>query len=452
MMDRMILLLVVITVVLVFSRCDYSLLNQTRVVRSQRDLAALATAPSNVKISIEGALGVDLNQGKQSIQLTPTDILINAGNVTGTRVMTILGGSGNVGIGVTNPSTRLHVNPGTVTLAGTAAALYMNDTNRGLIYSRTPGGTRTFTSNSPKDGVALYGLLDGCLGTTDVANGGAKSVLSWTSQGRVTINPASTVPVSCPLSVYGFTEMDRGASYIYQNDPNTGSGQFRASIYSEFGVVSGAYGFMTLSDARIKKNITLVKGVLDVIDRVQVVSYEHIDREKEHHVSYGVVAQQLQECVPSAVKQTSDWVPNVYQKAAGQIVSGQNVHLFFEGRVPEIAGQSLRLIREKGQELVVKVLDQGTHSLVVEGYEITGEVFAYGVKADDFLVVDKMQLGVLALQGTKELLELVKELRGEVKELRGEVKVLRGEMNHMQSYTKWLENELRTKYERTVEI
>ena len=429
MTDRLILLLVVITVVLVFSRCDYTLLNQTRVVRSQRDLAALATAPSNVKISIEGALGVDLNQGKQSIHLTPTDILVNAGNVAGTRVMTIVGGSGNVGIGVTNPSSRLHINPGTLTLAGTAAALYMNDTNRGLIYSRTPGGTRTFTSNSPKDGVALYGYLDGCLGTTDVANGGAKAVLSWTSEGRVTINPATTVPVNCPLSVYGFTEMERGTSYIYQNDGTTGSGQFRASIYSEYGVVSGAYGFMTLSDARIKKNIAIVKGVLDVIQQVEVVSYEHIDREKEHHVAYGVVAQQLKECVPSAVKQTSDWVPNVYQKATGQIVSGQNVHMFFAERVPQIKGHSLRLILEKGKELVVKVLDQGTHSLIVEGYEISGEVFVYGIKTDDFLIVDKMQLGVLALQGTKELLEIVSELRSEVNALRSEVNALRSEVN-----------------------
>jgi hypothetical protein len=176
-----------------------------------------------------------------------------------------------------------------------------------------------------------------------------------------------------------------------------------------------------------------VKGVLDVIQQVEIVSYEHIDREKEHHVAYGVVAQQLQQCVPTAVKQTSDWVPNVYQKATGQIVSGQNVHLFFAERVPEIKGQDLRLIREKGKELVVKVLEQGTHSLIVEGYEISGEVFAYGIKADDFLVVDKMQLGVLALQGTKELLEIVKELRAEVKHLQEEMKQL-------QSYTTWLEN------------
>jgi len=193
--------------------------------------------------------------------------------------------------------------------------------------------------------------------------------------------------------------------------------------------VSGAYGFMTLSDARIKKNIAIVKGVLDVIQQVEVVSYEHIDREKEHHVAYGVVAQQLKECVPSAVKQTSDWVPNVYQKATGQIVSGQNVHMFFAERVPQIKGHSLRLILEKGKELVVKVLDQGTHSLIVEGYEISGEVFVYGIKTDDFLIVDKMQLGVLALQGTKELLEIVSELRSEVNALRSEVNTLRSEVN-----------------------
>jgi outer membrane murein-binding lipoprotein Lpp len=56
-------------------------------------------------------------------------------------------------------------------------------------------------------------------------------------------------------------------------------------------------------------------------------------------------------------------------------------------------------------------------------------VFVYGIKTDDFLIVDKMQLGVLALQGTKELLEIVSELRSEVNALRSEVNALRSEVN-----------------------
>lgn len=398
-MERFVFLLLIILSILLF-------LHGTTVSEA-RPLASLFTAPSNARVNIEGALGVFLNQGKQSILLSPTDITFGV-NSSPLLSMTE---NGNVGIGVTTPSQKLHVNPGRILLSGGTSALYFSDTNRGIIYSKTPGGQQTFTSNAPKDGLALYGYLDGCLGTTDVANGGSKSILSWTSNGAVTINPPNTQTVFYPLAVYGYSNVERGSSYIYMNDPATaGTGQFRASIYAQYGVVSGAYGFLTLSDQRIKKEIQPCRTALDVIQQIEVVQYEHIDKTKEKRVEYGVVAQQLKQCLPTSVHQITECIPNVYQRVERQIVGQHTVHLFFQERVPSIVGCLLKLIRGE-EEIFVRVLDKGTHSLIVDSFPVGGEIFAYGTREEDFLVVDKLQLGVLALQGVKELMREVQELR-----------------------------------------
>ena len=410
-MNRILLLLLLIAGILIIRECDPALWT----IRSQREVSRLLSAPAKAKINIEGSLGVALNQGSQSLQLTPTDILFGVNN---SPFMILQGSTGNVGIGTASPSQKLHLNPGRILLSGGTAAVYFTDTNRGLIYSKTPNGQQSFTSNFPRDGMALFGYLDGCLGTTDINNGGSKSVLTWTSAGAVTINPTNT-SINYPLAVYGYSNVDRGNSYIYMKDPNTaGTGQFRASIYAQFGVVSGSHGFMTLSDQRIKKNIEPVANALDRISKLDVVSYDHIDSVKEGHVGYGVLAQQVREQVPTAVHTIKEYVPNVFQKVLQQFSSLQGVHLFFSERVPIIVGKTVNMI-VGDREFAVKVIDQGTHSLIVEPYPVTEkEAFVYGTLEEDFLVVDKAQLGILALQGVKELMREVAELKELVRELR----------------------------------
>lgn len=378
------MLMLIILAVLLYTQCDYSLL------QPQRTSSRFLAAPPNSKLTLEAELGIQFTVNSSPLMMMSSD--------------------GNIGIGITNPSQKLHVNPGRLLLSGDTAGVYLKDTNRGIIYSKVPNGAQSFTTSAPKDGLALYGYLDGCLGTTDITNGGAKSVLAWTSSGAVTINPPSTATTNYPLAVYGYTSVARSSSYIYVNDPATvGATDFRTSIYCQYGVVSGAYGFMTLSDERIKKNIQPSQNSLSVIDKIQVVRYEHIDRDKEGLVEFGVLAQQLKECVPTAVRQTSEWIPNVYQKVQKAIKVGVTVSLFFEERVPDISGKLLRLIGKK--DILVRVLSQGTHSLIVDEFPIEEELFAYGSREDDFLVVDKQQLAVLAIQGVKELMQEVRELR-----------------------------------------
>jgi hypothetical protein len=64
-----------------------------------------------------------------------------------------------------------------------------------------------------------------------------------------------------------------------------------------------ATAFNTTSDARRKKDIHDIKDATHVIMKVRPVSYKWIDAEKGLHKHHGVIAQEMLNCLPEAVRQ-----------------------------------------------------------------------------------------------------------------------------------------------------
>lgn len=382
--------------------------------------AALATTQSGA-VMIQGANGVGLNQGNQMILAGTSDLTFNAGVTSGQTRMIIKSATGSVGIGTTNPSRTLHINPGSVLLDGTSPTILFTDQGKGIVNA---SATQAFgTANFLQDGLILYGAKDGALGTNDPSKGGRKSILSWNSAGSVCINNNVNTTNGIPLSVYGYAQVDNGNSYI-TTSTTADFTSFNTSIYSEYGVVSASYGFLVLSDHRIKKNIKLVSDVLKKIEQIDIVEHEHIDKKKEAKVEYGVIAQQIQPLVPHAVHQTSEFIPNVYESATSHSIKDELVSLQVSQVSEKIAvGQLLRLfvsdgLTERRVEVVIK--EVYTTLIAVERwaeYSESDKVFIYGTQVNDFLMVDKPQLGLMALAGVKELYQREKKLEEKVDEL-----------------------------------
>lgn len=80
-----------------------------------------------------------------------------------------------------------------IQLPAATAGIRLGDWNKGICYSNQSslkiGNDAQYYNIS--DGIAVYGWVDGCLGTRQTAAGGDKSILYWNSSNRVGINTNS---------------------------------------------------------------------------------------------------------------------------------------------------------------------------------------------------------------------------------------------------------------------
>ncbi len=221
--------------------------------------------------------------------------------ITFTQAMT-LDASGNLGVGITSPTSRLH-------LKGPAGS---NPNTNGIVFQYS-----TTTSNFGAIG------LDNASGDLVAASGGGAGIRFYTnsdlattneraridSSGNLVVNSSvNTAPLNtnAKLSVWNTAGNANGIATGY----GTASGEFRL-IYLTSGngalnfdsgtnnaTLSSAGAWTNASDARLKKNIVDIKyGLADVL-KTQPRSYEMNDVEGEY---IGFVAQELQAVIPEVV-------------------------------------------------------------------------------------------------------------------------------------------------------
>ncbi len=119
--------------------------------------------------------------------------------------MRLEGVTGNVGIGITSPTSKLHIDGGQITLAGHSTALYdgtavkylgVDATDRVITFDAPAGGSTTFASLT--DTPAALGTA----GQSAVVNAGA-TALEWSTEGIDTVlarNQALTAPRNINLN------------------------------------------------------------------------------------------------------------------------------------------------------------------------------------------------------------------------------------------------------------
>jgi hypothetical protein len=214
-----------------------------------------------------------------------------------------------------------------------------------------------------------------------------------------------------------------GASYLAD-----GGGSFTAvahgshpiSIYADGDVA--ALGFYALSDERIKS----IRGQSDraadlqTLLGIQVTDYTYKDTvAKGHRPQKKVIAQQLEQVYPLAVKQSTGVVPDIFQKAAQK--AGW-VQLATDLKV----GERVKLMGEK-EEGIHEVLEVRKDAFRTAFKPATEKVFVYGREVKDFRSVDYEAIAMLNVSATQELARKMKAQETELTELRAELVKLRSE-------------------------
>jgi len=207
--------------------------------------------------------------------------------------------------------------------------------------------------------------------------------------------PNNTTPTGYPVGVFDyFTGTDLFAISYW------GVGRFMGS------------GIHIFSDERIKKDISVSDSAedLEIISKIEISDYTHIDpikggKEKK------VIAQQVKEHYPAAVKEGTDCVPDVFKQ--GKIKDGV-IDFVFECEV----GDKIKIMHNKASHKVVEVLEIKQDGIKVDS-KVEGDVFVYGKEVDDYQTVDYDALSMLNISATQELYKIIKELKEEIQVLKG---------------------------------
>ena len=228
-----------------------------------------------------------------------------------------------------------------------------------------------------------------------------------------------------PVEVYG-ARVVNGPYWQYTGGGATWSAvsrDYNIGLYVQY-AISADGGYLLASDERIKQDIKLAEsGSLEVISTIPIKSYSYIDPFVNGcSTAYSVIAQDIQRTYPEAITKGDGFIPDMFVKCNWIHVDEKQIEINIPKPHTVKAGDKVKLILEDStyKEAIVTLIKNET-TFIVEKWdefklEISDELFVYGKYINDFLRVDKIRLGVLALAGTKELHQIVKLQQAKIEE------------------------------------
>lgn len=378
----------------------------------------------------------------------------------------------NVGIGFSNPQSKLSVNGNFAIGADYNLAAPINgaiiEGSVGIGSNTIPAGVKLLISDSANTGVIIE---SGGVPDLQLRNGSGTNrqsiiemVDSTTTEGfqlavdlnannqnnfsivdrtnntvRFFINPAGYVGVGAiatplaPLHVRGsngglnvsgtWTYFNYASATLTNqavNGTTSATAIFEGPVWA-FGSFISLNGTLTASDSRMKRVIDHSDSQkdLDLLRQIQVTDYTYIDQVNQgSDVQKKIIAQQVEKVLPAAVKKKTDFLPDIYATATRiepvdgrYVITVPNAHHLKDG-------DKVRLILENGPEMYanVKPIDDKSFSISSDT-SINSRVFVYGREHNDVRCVDYDAISMLNVSATQELAKRVEALEQENKRL-----------------------------------
>ncbi len=221
--------------------------------------------------------------------------------------------------------------------------------------------------------------------------------------------------ITTPSFVRGYFSAGTGTS-IVNNTSSSGNVQVRADGW--YWANNG--GFVATSDKRIKNKLGLTNTQkdLDDLNKIEITDYKYIDEiANGSKVHKKVIAQQLNSVYPLAVDTNQGTIPNVFETAKSSSIKN-NMTIVETSKAHDFkTGDEVKLILESNGEKIVSVdvIDEHTFSF---NEKIEDNIFVYGKKVNDLLIVDYDALTTLNISATQALLKRIELLEKENNQLK----------------------------------
>jgi hypothetical protein len=345
------------------------------------------SSAGTIQQSTQASITVDSNSS------TGTNMRFNVGYLFASGAlerMTILGATGNVGIGTTSPTATFTVYNGDIKV----------QSSYGTPTYAFGGGLRSFVNAGVNSGVAIC-YADG------TTNGALQPFVYVCDSLRVGIGTSTP---GYPLHVNGAVSSP-SVSIVYFNGGEgttlkTYTGAITTSIYASNGILAGG-SICSISDRRSKiPEEPLSDPYLSFVDKINVHQFSWVDKvEKDSGKKIGFFAQEVKDVLPDAVGRTTGVVPTIYRQAEAFTETTVTVtgHCLTTEKKLEIVD----LENGKTKIDIVRVIDADILEVKFEKVP-KDKIFVIGPEVDDLHVVNHDYLMAVGFGGLKELHALVK--------------------------------------------
>ena len=180
-------------------------------------------------------------------------------------------------------------------------------------------------------------------------------------------------------------------------------------IYADKVIMAGTY--IGVSDVRIKKDIMDLSSGLQTIEQIKPRTYKYRDPKRGDKMTYGFIAQELEEVLPCVIKTSTEKIPNIMKTA--DVIDG--VFTLKEATDLQV-GDEIDIYDEDDNEYKVKIteiINDKSFKTDID-VDVKDKYFIYGKYVDDFKAIEHNCLLPIMLKSIQELNARVKELEAKI--------------------------------------